>query len=635
MNRKYTLKTGIMAVALVLVLLSSMMLTSCTGSETSVTAADNPGQTVTGTQEISSDAVITAEYDKDDMKTNFSESEISTVVFSEDSIESSGANAFVSGNVITIIASGTYSLCGNMDDGQVVVDSQDEGTVFLILDNLELSSSNSAPIYIANAEKTVITLAEGTENTLSDSTERIFADIEDEEPNSVLFSEDDLTINGSGTLIINANYKHGINSKDDLIIISGNIVVNAVSDGIRGRDSITVSGGTITINTENDGMQSNNDDDPEKGYILIEGGTLDIVCKNDGIQAETNVIINAGVINITAGGGTQNIVVSMSVSEQEKDRLVIVEETESTKGIKAGKLLLVTEGEITVDSHDDALHSNNMLTISSGVLTLSTDDDGIHADSQIIIDGGYIDVINCNEGIESMVIVVNDGYIRLNASDDGINASDGTASTMMPRFEVATDGVGIFVNGGYIYVSSNGDSVDSNGSIEMTGGTVVANGPQSPTNGTLDSDGEFTISGGLLVAAGSSGMAEAPGTASEQYVLLYNYDTVRSAGTMIYIVSQDGEQILAFEPSKEYQSIVLSSPDLTKGETYTIYSGGSMNSIETDGLYETGTYTKGTEVYSFTVSSIVTTVGEQSRQGGMTPGGIMPGGVVPGGGKRP
>ncbi len=631
MNSKYIFKKGILALVLAMVLLSSVMLTACTGTEVSVVASDGTNQTVSQDLGISSDSQLTADYDEDDVKDDFSDSEISKILFSNESIEYTGVNASVSGNTITILSSGTYSLSGSMDDGQVVVDSQDDGTVFLIFDNLDLSSSNSAPVYIANADKTVITLAGGSENVLTDGTDRIFADIEDEEPNSVLFSEDDLTINGDGTLIINANYKHGINSKDDLIIISGNIIVNAVSDGIRGRDSITVSDGTITINAENDGMQSNNDDDPEKGYILIEDGTLDIVCGNDGIQAETNVIINSGVINITAGGGTQNIVVSMSISEQEKDSQMVIEETESTKGIKAGMLLMVTGGEITIDSHDDALHSNDILSISDGAMTISTDDDGIHADNKIVIDGGTIDITNCNEGIESMVVVVNDGYIKINASDDGFNASDGTASTMMPGFEVATPGVAIFINGGYMYVSSNGDSVDSNGSIEMTGGTLVANGPQSPTNGTLDSDGEFTISGGLIVAVGSSGMAEAPGSTSEQYSLLYIYDTIQPVGTMIYIESQEGEQILAFEPSKEYQSIAFSSPELTKGETYTIYSGGSMDSNETDGLYEVGTYTKGTEIYSFTVSGVLTVIGEQSRQGGMA----VPGNMTPGGGRRP
>ncbi|MBN2853231.1 MAG: carbohydrate-binding domain-containing protein [Clostridia bacterium] len=629
MKKNDRIKRKVLAVIIAFMLLTSSLLTSCQNSEVEAAATVTSVQSQTVTEVPS----VEADYDSDDLKTDFNTAEISTITLSNQKIEYSGSNAVINNSKITILSSGVYTISGSMDNGQIVIDSQNDGTVFVILNGVNLSCLDSAPIYIENADKTVISLAEGTQNFLSDSVNYILSDMEDEEPNATLFSEDDLTINGAGSLTIDANYKHGINCKDDLVIISGNITVNAVSDGIRGRDSITVADGNINITADNDGMQSNNDKDTEKGYILVDGGIINICSGNDGMQAETDVVINAGDITITAGGGTKNTVVAMSISEQEKDSMVVVEETESTKGIKAGSTLIINGGNISVDSHDDSLHANMSIYITEGNIVLSTDDDGIHSENNLTIDGGLINILDCYEAIESMVITVNDGEIRLNASDDGFNATDGTATAMVPGMEVANSKCILTINGGYIVANSNGDSIDSNGNIYMTGGVVIANGPMSPTNGTLDSDGEFYISGGLLIAVGSSGMAESPDAVSDQYSLLYLYDTLQTAGTIIYIESEEGEQILAYETSREYQSIAFSSPELEKGVTYKVYSVDSMDSAKTDGVYENGTYSNGTLIGQFTISSTLTVVGTQSRQS--QGGGIAPGGAGGPAGRRP
>ena len=618
----------------IVVLIAAMGLTACTQSYGS-TGEPAP---IESQAPVSSQAeTITADIDGDDQRTDFDVSEANIIEFKGDGIDITGAGAAANGTALVISLPGIYILSGALIDGQVIVDSEPDGTVFLVFNGVDISSSNSAPIYIVNSDKTVISLMEGTINKLSDGTNRVFADPEDEEPDSVLFSEDDLTINGKGSLVIEAAYNHGINCKDDLIIMDADIEVNAVSDGIKGKDSITVSGAILNIASSGDGMQSNNDTDAEKGYILIESGTIVIESENDGIQAENNLYVMDGNINITSGGGMQNPVVSMAVNEQEKDMLVTVEETTSTKGLKAGVNLIVSGGNITVDSHDDSVHSNDGITITGGELILSTDDDGIHGDNEVVIEGGNIDITNCYEGVEGKVVNINGGSLWINASDDGINLSDGTAvqgnMRMMPQSPMGvSNGIAIYINGGYIFIKSNGDSVDSNGSIEMNGGTLIANGSTSPTNGALDSDGEFIANGGIIVATSSSGMAEAPGENSGQNSLLYIFDKVMEAGTIIYIESEDGEQILAYEPEKEYQALAFSSPDLKNGETYTIHVGGDVNGNETNGLYEAGKYNGGTEIGNFTITNILTVVGEQM---GMGPGGQRPGGINPGPVRRP
>ena len=159
---------------------------------------------------------------------------------------------------------------------------------------------------MVNADKVVITLAEGTENSVTDGESYVFEDAETDEPNVAIFSKDDLTLNGSGSLTVVGNYNHGIVSKDDLKIVSGTLTITAVNDGLKGRDSIAVKDGTITIEAGGDGMPANNDEDAEEGTITIEGGTLTIMAGLDGIQAETRLAISGGVLTLSSGGGSAN-----------------------------------------------------------------------------------------------------------------------------------------------------------------------------------------------------------------------------------------------------------------------------------------------------------------------------------------
>jgi len=169
------------------------------------------------------------------------------------------------------------------------------------------------------------------------------------------------------------------------------------------------------------------------------------------------------------------------------------------------------------------------------------------------------------------------------------------------------------INGGYVYVDADGDGLDVNGYIEMADGVVIVNGPIENMNGALDYDGGFKISGGFLVAAGSAGMAQAPDQSSSQYSLLLNLTSTLRAGTLIQIQSSDGDEILTFSPTKQYRSIAFSSPELANGSTYQVTYGGSSTGTATDGLYQGGTVSSGTELTSFTVSSIVTAIGRSSR----------------------
>lgn len=527
----------------------------------------------------------------------------------------SGSGATASGGTLTITAAGVYVFSGTLTDGQIVVDAANSDKVQIVLDGVSITCPDSAPIYVKQADKVFLTLADGTTNTVTDGATYPLVDGEDE-PHAAIFSKSDLTINGAGALTVTANYNNGITSKDDLVITGGTITVTAVNDGLRGRDSVAIHDGAFVINVDQgDGIQSNNDKDSEKGWISIDGGTFDITAGNDGIQAETALQITDGTVTAKTGGGSANASIDSKGNERPgwgkwnkqatptatEDGADSSDSIDSAKGIKAGTAIYVTGGNIDIDSSDDSVHANGDVIISAGTVTLASGDDGIHADSSIVVDGGTINISQSYEGLEGSTITVNGGNIHITAKDDGFNAAggnDGSAFGGRPgekNFIVenssdGSDSTFVRITGGYVVVNANGDGIDSNGSLYMDGGTVLVNGPTNNGNGPLDYNGVAEIAGGTFVAAGSSGMAQNFSDSSSQNSLLVAYSSVQKAGTLVSLLDESGKTILIFAPAKDYQSIVISTPKLEQGKTYTLYSGGSAGEKNTDGLYPEANY---------------------------------------------
>ncbi len=503
------------------------------------------------------------------------------IVLNGSTITTIATGVTIEGAIATITTAGTYRITGSLSDGSIIVDTEDESTVKLILDGVDITSLSSSPLAIMNAKKAVVILVDGTENYLTDASTYIYANVDDDEPDAALFSDDDLTIYGSGSLTVNGNYNEAIKSKDGLIIKDANITVTSVDDGIQGKDYLVIDGGSYNITVDGDGLKSNNDEDATLGYIEIAAGNFSIVSGADAIQAETFLIVYGGDFELNSGGGS-----SVSLSDDD-----------SAKGLKAGSKVIIAEGTtFDIDAADDGVHSDDQIAIYGGTFTVATGDDGVHADGELNIDGGNITITESYEGIEGAAITINAGEIRLVSSDDGLNAAGDTGSTFT-----------IDINGGYIFIDASGDGIDANGSITMTGGAVIVNGPTGRGNGTLDFDRSFEISGGFLLAVGTSQMLQSPDSSSSQYSLRANLGS-QSAGTLIHLETTDGTSLFTLAPTKSYQSVIFSAPSLTNGTSYGLYLGGSSSGMETDGLYEDGTYTSGTLYGSFTVSSIVTTL---------------------------
>ncbi|MFA9390977.1 MAG: carbohydrate-binding domain-containing protein [Prolixibacteraceae bacterium] len=529
-------------------------------------------------------------YDIDDY--SWDTNAILFVEMDESGFTAVGEGIGISGSTLTISKAGTYSFSGELSDGQLIVDTEDAGLVRIILNGVSIHSNSTSPVSITNTKRTMIVLADGTENVISDGPS--YSSGEDG-PNATIYSADDLTFYGNGSLTVNANYNDGITSKDGLIISSGKIIVNAADDGIRGKDYLVIQNGIITVNAGGDALKSDNDEDEAKGYISIADGTINLTSEGDGIAAFTDVVIDYGLITIQSGGGSNQSTSSTS-----------------SKGIKAGVFITINDGSITIDAADDAIHSDTDITILNGYFAIASGDDGIHSEYNTVISAGDIHITKSYEGLESALgsVTIIGGTFQIVASDDGINISAGGAPSgggPGQKSATATSDCALNISGGYLVINNEGDGLDSNNAMDITGGTMIVNSAEYNENSSIDCDGICKIDGGTVIGIGVSQMAQAPGTTSGQYSVLINFKTRVAKGILIHVEDSEGNSILTCTSIKSFNSFVCSSAGFKNGSTYKLYIGGSSSGTVVDGLYSNGTYSGGTLYTSFTISSKITT----------------------------
>lgn len=271
---------------------------------TTVTVGDDTEADASESDETKADETQADESETDETKDGGAETDETKAdesVTNETETASSGVS--ISGNIITITKEGTYVLSGALSEGQIVVDA-DSAKVQLVLDNADITCASSAAIYVKNVDKAFITLAEGSENILMNTAE--YEAIDDNNIDAVIFSKDDLTLNGKGTLTINSEYGHGIVSKDDLKLVGGTSNITAKNHALSGKDSVRIAAGTYNLTSGKDGIHSENADDDEKGFVYIASGDFTIESTGDGIDASYVVQIDDGDFDITAGGGSEN-----------------------------------------------------------------------------------------------------------------------------------------------------------------------------------------------------------------------------------------------------------------------------------------------------------------------------------------
>lgn len=627
---------------LVVFLNLTLLLAGC-GNTVSESKTSEDGSSASVPSSLSADEMFTER----DMKTDYDESASAFITLSGNTAQSDSEAVEISDSTVTITDEGTYILSGTLDDGMIMVDAEKTDKVQLVLDNAQIQSSTSAALYVKQADKVFVTLAADSTNTLTNGGE--YAAIDDNNIDSVIFSKDDLTLNGSGSLTVEGIAGHGIVSKDDLVITGGTYQITSASHGISAQDSVRIADGNFTISSGKDGIHAENTEESDLGYLYIDKGTFEITSETDSISAGSILQIEDGSFNLTAGGGSENAephqveggfapgdrgkmpeggpdmadgnmeILEMpgdgvgfpepkdkdkenmeaavagnesteasTSSEGSSETANSEESTASTKGIKVDGNIVLNAGTYQIDSADDAVHSNTNITVNGGSYQITTGDDGIHADSQVAITDGDLNISKSYEGIEGQNINISGGKIQIAASDDGLNAAGGndesgiTGNRGMDGFSADSDCF-IQISGGVLYIDASGDGIDSNGSLTVTGGETYVSGSENGGNAALDYGGESSISGGILVATGASQMAQNFGEDSKQGVMLVTFDSQESNST-IQLKDSSGNVLVEYTPAKAYDSAVVSVPELTKGENYTLVTGAAETSVTMDSL---------------------------------------------------
>ncbi len=511
---------------------------------------------------------------------------------------SSSSNAVrISGSTITITEEATYIISGTLNNGMIIVNAGDTDKIQLVLNGATIHSETSAPLYILAADKVFVTLAADSVNTLSNGGS--FTAIDENNIDAVIFSKQDLTLNGSGSLTVTSPAGHGIVSKDDLAITSGTYTVNSASHGFDANDSIRIANANLTIDAGKDGIHAENSDDSSLGFVYITSGKLNIEAEGDGISAGAYMQIEGGTFDIVSGGGSVNATNQtsdgwggfMGGGPREQQSSSATEDSTSIKGLKSTGSLLISAGTFTIDSADDAVHSNGSITVNGGSFQIASGDDAFHADENLAITAGTINITESYEGLEALHVAVSGGDIKLVASDDGLNAAGGTDSSGFGGFgggrrndRFGGGGGGgssngsISISGGSLYIKASGDGIDANGSLTISGGTTIVCGPTQGDTATLDYDTTGVITGGIFIGTGGSGMAQTF-SSSEQGVVSVNVGN-QSARTAITLKDKSGKAIISHTPELSYAVVILSSPDMVSGETYTVTIGSSSEKFQ-------------------------------------------------------
>ncbi len=545
-----------------------------------------------------------------DSKSEYNENNSVEIKLSQSTAKASDASVKISGTTITITKDATHIISGTLDDGMIIVDAPESAKLQIVLDNVSIAKKSSAPLYIKQADKVFITLV--GENTLSNTVS--FTAIDENNIDGAVFSKQDLTFNGEGSLTVSSSGGHGIVGKDDLVFASGSYNIVSASHGIQANDSVNIKESNITIDCGKDGIHSENTDDSEKGYVYISSGNIKIESEGDGISSSSYIQIADGTIEILAGGGYKNGTKehsdnfgqfggggnrpggrpgSTGSTDRNTEQLSATavsdsDSSSSMKGIKSESSMLISGGTFKIDSADDALHSNLSLTINGGSFEIASGDDALHAEDTLSVTEGKINITNSYEGLEALHISLSGGEIKLIASDDGLNAAGGTDNSGAggrdnmfggrPGGQSSNSNGSIVISGGNLYINASGDGIDANGTLEISGGFTTVVGPTQGDTATLDYDKTAIISGGTFIGTGASTMAQSF-SSSKQGVIALSVGN-QSAGTKIILKDKNDKELISYSPELSYQIIILSTPEMKSGEDYKVTVGTQSGTFE-------------------------------------------------------
>ena len=614
-------------------------LSACAAASVLSTTKNNTETEATATATSSGQLDASEMFTDRDKEIGYDDTSAVSIELSDSSASCDSRNVTIDGSTITITQEGTYVLSGNLSDGQIVVDA-DAAKVQLVLNGVDITKKSSSAIYVKSADKVFVTLADGTENKLT--TSGTFETDDDNNIDAVIFSKEDITLNGKGSLTVSTEDGNGITSKDDLKITSGTYNITASGHGLEGKDSVRIADGTITITAGKDGIHSDNTEDAGKGFVYISGGKLDITSTGDGIDASNVVQVDDGEVNIVAGGGSANSTKTHNMGpgggkggespsgdmpggekpggnmpggekpsgdmpggneseseNSENDTNSTGNSTSDNKSVSTDKN--ADTDNSTSDSSDTVstkgIKADNNLYINGGTFNVDSADDSFHTNMAMTVSGGTFTISSGDDAMHADgALLVSDGSIDISKSYEGLEGITVTVDGGDIKIVSSDDGINaagddtsvsslIEINGGTVYVNAEGDGIDSNGDIKINGGELTIDGPANDGNSAIDiGDGaNGYINGGTVIAIGCAGMVEEFDISSEQAMINVQVSDDNISGEVV-LTDSDGNEIISYTPAKSYDCVQISSSMLKTGETYTLKAGDTTTSISLDNI---------------------------------------------------
>ena len=514
-----------------------------------------PALAQSGTQESQSVTSFQAQ-------TSYDESRATQITLADQTATVTGQGASFSDQTLTITQTGTYVLTGSGKNIKLVVEAADTDQVHLVFQNLTLEGEGTL-LQINKAQEVVISLAEGSQNALTESQAS-----DDEKVKATIHSQVPLTLNGTGNLTLTALTKNALEVEDDLKVLGGTYTVKAANHGFKAEGALDIEAATLTIEAGKDGLHAEHDETTERANISLNPTQLSIAAIEDGVDAGNELTIKGGTITVS----------------------------QSEEGLEA-RVIRQLGGDVTIKSSDDGVNAStgsssktsdtSTTSKTSDANTTSNTADTSSSASQATTDSATASIA-ASQATATPVATSQTDQVNKDKNapppsppagqappQGGQPPQNGQGPGGMPPGgqEESDPSLQIILEGGTLTIDAEGDGIDSNGTVSISGGSLVVNGSVQGGNGPLDAAGDITITGGTVWALGTSDMLQGFAQGSTQASITANI--AGTAGQTLIILDAKGKEVARQTASKDFQAVIMSSADLVDGQTYTIQVEGT------------------------------------------------------------
>lgn len=595
MNKK--LMSLLTAVAII------VSLSGCTNS-----AEDSEEKTKTAVA-TASEINVSEMFTDSDKEVGYDEENSSKIELNKTTVTSNSNDVSIDGTTVTIKNEGTYIVSGELENGKIVVDSEKTDKLQIVLNWVNISCEGSAPIYVKQADKVFVTLANDTTNTLTSTGEY---ETSEDNVDATIFSKDDLTLNGTGTLTVKSESGHGIVSKDDLVVASGTYSINAASHGLSANDSIRIADGKFSITSGKDGLHSENTDDTKLGYIYVADGEFNITAGYDALDASSAIQSDGGTFDVTIGGGSAKAAskrggapegekpsgehpkipsgggekptgeppTDMQNGEKPTGNPPSGRENEEPPAkpdVESSQQNSTSESGNTTNENTSNKSENTNTTENTSTEESTNSMKGLKAETNLVLNGGTYNIDSCDDSIHSnKAITITNGSYSIKSGDDAVHAEETTKITNgtmnITKSYEGIEGLDIELKGGKITVVADDDGINAaggnddsgtvepfenkggmneatNGSITISSGNIAINA----SGDGIDANGDLTVTGGTTYVSGSENGGNS--------ALDYSGDAKITGGTFVAVGMSEMSQNFG---DKSTQGVIMINKDNTQ-----------------------------------------------------------------------